>query len=110
VNRRSFFKLTGGAAALGAVSQVTPLGLWSKIAKWFEPNDWRTINVAPRESIGKWVTYRYKMTASIRPDVSQRLRFVSPENLKPGMVVRPPRREYTPGYRTYIMAKEGILS
>jgi hypothetical protein len=39
-----------------------------------------------------------------------RLRFVSTENLKPGMVVQPPRREYTLGYRTYVMAKEGILS
>jgi hypothetical protein len=97
MNRRSFFKLTGGAAALGAVSQVTPLGLWSKIAKWFEPATTR-------------VSYRYKMTASLRPNASMRLRFVSQENFKPCMVVRPPRREYTPGYRTYIMAKEGILS
>lgn len=97
MNRRAFFKLAGGAAALGAVSQATPLGLWSKIAKWFEP--------AP-----KWVSYRYKFTTSIRPDASQRLRFVSQENFKPCMVVHPPRREYTPGYRTYIMAKEGILS
>jgi hypothetical protein len=97
MNRRAFFKLAGGAAALGAVSQATPLGLWSKIAKWFEPAT-------------TWVSYRYKMTASLRPNASMRLRFVSQENLKPGIVIHPPRREYTPGYRTYITAKEGGFS
>ena len=108
MNRRAFFKLSGGAAALGAVSQATPLGLWSKIAKWFEPKQ-----VEQGEPfVGHWVKYRFKFTTSIRPNASQclSLRFVSQENLKAGMVVHPPRREYTPGYRTYIMAKEGILS
>jgi hypothetical protein len=100
MNRRAFFKLAGGAAALGAVSQATPLGLWSKIAKWFEPAD-------PNAG---WYSYRYTLKTTLRPNASMRLRFVSQENFKPCMVVRPPRREHTPGYRTYIMAKEGILS
>lgn len=107
MNRRSFFKLAGGAAALGAASQATPLGLWSKIAKWFQP---RRELAQYTPFMPHWVSYKVKFTTSLRPDASQRLRFVSTENLKPGMVVQPPRREYTPGYRTYIMARDGMSS